>query len=298
MINKFLNYMQYERNRSELTVKSYGEDLREFEAFFKSLEGGSYDWGTVDADIVRNWMEQMMDQGNRASSVCRRLSALRSFYRFALARGLVEKDPVHSIVGPKKEKPLPQFVKESEMNELLDPVMWNLDDMKDLRARTIILLFYMTGMRLAELVGLDDKDVDFVNSQLKVTGKRDKQRIVPFGEEVAVALHDYIGRRDEQLAEAGMQPSGALFETETGERISREQVRRLVQENLARVCTLKKRSPHVLRHTFATAMMNHDAGLESLQKLLGHARLSTTEIYTHTTFEQLKKVYMNAHPRA
>ena len=298
MIDKFLKYMQYERNRSELTVKSYGEDLREFEAFFKSLDGGSYDWGTVDADIIRNWMEQMMDQGNRATSVCRRLSALRSFYRFALARGLVEKDPVHSIAGPKKEKPLPQFVKESEMDHLLDPEMWNLDDMKDLRARTIILMFYMTGMRLAELVGLNDNDVDFVNCQLKVTGKRDKQRIVPFGDEVTAALHDYIGRRDSELAEAGLQPTGALFVTETGERVSRDQVRRMVQENLAKVCTLKKRSPHVLRHTFATAMMNHDAGLESLQKLLGHARLSTTEIYTHTTFEQLKKVYMNAHPRA
>ena len=271
-IADFLNYLQYERNRSVLTVKGYGEDLNAFEAYFKSLDG-HLSWESVDSDVIRDWMESMIDKGNSATSVNRRLSALRSFYRFALLRGWVEKDPARQVRSPKKEKPLPQFVKENEIDRLLDPSMWK-ETYKDVRARTIIMLFYATGIRLSELTSLDNSSVDFVNRQIKVTGKRNKQRIIPFG--------------DEQ----------ALFLTEKGERMTAVQVRYEVQKNLKRACTLKKRTPHVLRHSFATAMLNHRAGLESVKKLLGHESLSTTEIYTHTTFEQLKQVYTEAHPRA
>jgi integrase/recombinase XerC len=292
MIDEFLNYLQYELNRSQLTVQSYGEDLRAFETYFKNLDT-HLSWESVDSDIIRDWMESMMDKGNNATSINRRLSALRSLYRFALAHHKVDKDPVHNIKGPKNSKPLPQFLKESEMDRLLEPDMWG-DSYKEVRARTIILSFYETGMRLAELIGLDDGAVDFANRQLKVTGKRNKQRIIPFGEELAKALKDYILLRDEHVARM----SSALFLTEKGARMDRQQVRNEVKANLTKVCTLKKRSPHVLRHTFATAMLNHDAGLESVKKLLGHESLSTTEIYTHTTFEQLKRVYSNAHPRA
>lgn len=292
MIEEFLNYLQYERNRSQLTVQSYGEDLRAFEAYFKNLDT-QLSWESVDSDVIRDWMESMMDKGNNATSINRRLSALRSLYRFALAHHLVESDPVHCVKGPKKSKPLPQFLKESEMNELLDAHLWG-DTYKEVRARTIILSFYETGMRLAELIGLDDAAIDFARRQLKVTGKRNKQRIIPFGEELDKALHCYMRLRDEQI----VKKSDALFLTEDGEQMNRAQVRYDVKKHLSMVCTLKKRTPHVLRHTFATAMLNHDAGLESVKKLLGHESLSTTEIYTHTTFEQLKRVYSNAHPRA
>lgn len=291
-IDEFLQYLSCELNRSQRTVDSYRDDLMHFEKFAKSLSD-SFSWETVDSDMVRDWMESMMDKGNAATSVNRRLSALRTLYRFALTRHYVESDPVHSIQGPKKERPLPQFVKESEMNELLDRQAWG-DDYNNVRARTLIITFYETGMRLSELIGLNDDSVDFVNSEIKVTGKRNKQRIVPFGDELRNALREYIQLRNANVRAA----SKALFLSSRGNRMKPETVRNIVRTNLSRVCSLKKRSPHVLRHTFATAMLNHHAGIESLKKLLGHAKLSTTEIYTHTTFEQLKRVYIEAHPRA
>lgn len=292
MIGEFLDYLRFEKNRSELTVSSYAEDLKAFEAYFKNLDM-LLSWETVDADIIRGWMESMMDKGNRATSVNRRLSALRSFYRYALARQKVARDPSRMIKGPKKAKPLPQFLKEEEMNRLLDVVEWG-DDFESVRARTMLMTFYETGIRLSELTGLDDTAIDWANHAVKVLGKRNKQRIIPLGEELEHTLLIYIRVRDEQV-KAG---NGALFVTRKGERMSGDQVRNEVKRCLSLVSTLSKRSPHVLRHTFATAMLNHEAGLESVKKLLGHESLSTTEIYTHTTFEQLKRVYQEAHPRA
>lgn len=292
MIGEFLDYLRFEKNRSELTVSSYAEDLKAFEAYFKNLDM-LLSWETVDADVIRGWMESMMDKGNRATSVNRRLSALRSFYRYALARQKVARDPSRMIKGPKKAKPLPQFLKEEEMNRLLDVVEWG-DDFESVRARTMLMTFYETGIRLSELTGLDDTAIDWANHAVKVLGKRNKQRIIPLGEELEHTLLIYIRVRDEQV-KAG---NGALFVTRKGERMSGDQVRNEVKRCLSLVSTLSKRSPHVLRHTFATAMLNHEAGLESVKKLLGHESLSTTEIYTHTTFEQLKRVYQEAHPRA
>lgn len=291
-VEDFLNYLRLERNYSKLTVKSYREDLREFELFFKNIED-TMSWESVDSDVIRDWMEFLMDKGNSAASVNRKLSALRSFYRYALRRELVESDPVHEIQGPKRKKPLPQFLKEKEVDQLLDSVMWD-DNYKSILARTLILTFYSTGIRLSELIGLEDKDVNFMTHELKVTGKRDKQRIIPFGDELSLALQSYMDRRDKEIDKQ----DAALFLTTKGLCMTSSQVRYIVRQNLAKVSTLKKKSPHVLRHTFATAMLNHEAGLESVKKLLGHESLSTTEIYTHTTFEQLKKVYKNAHPRA
>lgn len=292
MIDKFLDYLRFERNRSELTVKNYGDDLRAFEKFFRDLKN-PVSWESVDSDVVRNWMERMMDEGNNAASINRRLSALRSFYRFALSRKLVDKDSVHGITGPKKGKPLPQFLKEKEMDRLLEREYWTRS-FEDVRDRAIIMTFYETGIRLSELTGLDDKMVDFAEYQLKVTGKRNKQRIIPFGEELCTTLRDYMECRDREVDRL----SEALFVTDEGQRMSASLVRERVKRSLSKVCTLKKRSPHVLRHTFATAMLNHKAGIESVKKLLGHESLSTTEIYTHTTFEQLKREYSIAHPRA
>ena len=292
MIDQFLNYLRYERNASPLTVQTYEESLREFESYLNLRDDGlSLD--KVDADLIRDWMESLMDKGNTASTIDKKLSALRSFYRFSLKRKLVEKDPAHCITGPKKSKPLPQFLREGEMDELLDALEWK-DNYKDVRARTILLLLYEAGLRRSELTGLDDEDVDFAVGQLKVTGKRNKQRIIPFGQELAEALAGFMAIRDEQVA----RNSKALFLSDKGGRMTGNQVYAIVHKYLTAVTSLKKRSPHVLRHTFATAMLNNGAGLESIKKLLGHESVSTTEIYAHTTFEQLKRVYKEAHPRA
>ena len=292
MISEFLDYLKYELRRSEKTVGNYADDLRHFEAYMRSLPG-QLSWETVDSDVIRDWLENMMDKGNKATSVNRRLSALHSFYRYALAHKKVAKDPSHSVRGPKKNKPLPVFLKEKQMDDLLDRQKWG-DDYKSVRARTIIMMFYETGMRVSELTGLDDGSVEFANKEIRVLGKGGKQRIIPFGNELEVTLRQYMRLRDESVA----RKSEAFFLSDKGGRMTQASVRVIVRDNLSRVCSLKKRSPHVLRHTFATAMLNHDAGIESLKELLGHAKLSTTEIYTHTTFEQLKRVYNNAHPRA
>lgn len=292
MVNQFLAYLSYERNRSLATVSSYRKDLEAFQKFVQA-QGSTLSWADVDADLVRDWMAEMMNEGQRATSINRRLSALRSFYRFALARNLVKSDPVQGVVGPKKDKPLPQFLKEKEMDELLQEDFWT-DCYEDVRDRMIIMTFYETGIRLAELMNLCDGDVDFMSGQLKVTGKRNKQRLIPFGAELSQALQHYMGVRDAQV----VRHSVALFLANDGQQMTADAIRYRVKKHLSLVSTLKKRTPHVLRHTFATAMLNHKAGIESVKKLLGHESLSTTEIYTHTTFEQLKREYLNAHPRA
>lgn len=292
LIEPFLDYLRLEKNCSEKTIVSYGTDLTKFEEFFKSVDE-EIDFTTVDADVVRLWVVSLMDGGYTSTSVNRKLSSLRSFYRYLLRKKIVAVDPTFKVVGPKKKKPLPVFVKEEDMNRLLDEIPCGkgfagcLDKM-------IIEMFYATGMRLSELIGLDDKNVDFSSLLIKVTGKRNKQRLIPFGEELKNAMIEYVNVRNE-IVQAR---TDAFFVRESGERLSRSIVENLVKRNLSKVVTLKKRSPHVLRHTFATTMLNHDAELGAIKELLGHESLATTEVYTHTTFEELKKVYNQAHPRA
>ena len=292
MIDKFLDYLRYEKRRSERTIEAYKNDLEAFKAYLKDLNE-QLSWSVIDSNIVRNWMESMMDKGNSATSINRRLSALRSFYRFAKSRSLIEKNPTQQIVGPKKSKPLPQFLKEKEMDRLLDSLEWG-NDFLSVRDKTLVTLFYETGMRLSELVGLNDADIDFSLQQIKVTGKRNKQRIIPFGNGLKDLLQTYIALRNKDME----RKNEALFLSKQGNRMECEQVRRRVKVHLSKVSTLKKRSPHVLRHTFATALLNNGADLESVKELLGHTSVKTTEIYTHTTFERLKRVYKTAHPRA
>ncbi len=292
MVKQFVDYLRYERNYSEKTLSAYHDDLESFEKFFKSIDQ-ELSWQTVDSDVVRDWIEHMMDNGNKPTSVNRRLSSVRSFFRFALANGLVTRDPARIVEGPKKNKRLPAFVKDSDILHLLEEEMWNMNDFKDVCTRMMLLVFYETGIRLSELVSLEDGMIDFVNGQMKVTGKRNKQRIIPFGEELKQALVAYIELRNRNVPPK----TEALFVDVKGRRMTSDGVRYLVKKNIARVCTQSKRSPHVLRHSFATTMLNHGAGLESVQKLLGHESVATTEIYTHTTFEKLKEIYNAAHPR-
>ncbi len=292
LTNSFLDYLQYERNYSEETIKSYREDLCQFEKFAREEIGDSA-LSEVKAELVREWIVSLMDKGYTSTSINRKLSSLRSFYKFLLRKGEVCVNPLQKITGPKTKKPLPTFLRESEMDKLLDEVDFG-EGFKGCRDHMIIEMFYATGMRLSELIGLDDKNVDFSSLLIKVTGKRNKQRLIPFGEELKNAMIEYVNVRNE-IVQAR---TDAFFVRESGERLSRSIVENLVKRNLSKVVTLKKRSPHVLRHTFATTMLNHDAELGAIKELLGHESLATTEVYTHTTFEELKKVYNQAHPRA
>ena len=288
----FLRYLAYERNYSVRTVGEYRDDLNAFEAFYREIDA-TLSWKEIDEDIVRDWLVSMMEAGRAATTVSRRLSALRTFYKFLLKRGWVDADPVRDVQSPKKGKPLPVFVKESEMDRLLDGSFFG-NDFHGKRDKLILEMFYVTGIRLSELTGMDVHDVDTSGRVLKVTGKRNKQRIVPFGNELQSLLEAYFtARKAEDVGEGG-----AMFVDERGKRLTNARVRRIVQNYLGQVTTLKKKSPHVLRHTFATSMLNHHADLETLKELLGHESVSTTEIYTHTTFEELKKMYNQAHPRA
>ena len=292
LIDSFLEYLRLERNYSERTIVSYETDLREFEEYFQEVDAG-LDFKKIDADIVRRWMVHLMDEGRAATSVNRKLSTLRSFYRFLLRRKEVVINPMLKVVGPKKKKPLPFFVREKDMDRLLDESLFG-EGFEGCRDRLILEMFYATGMRLSELIGLNDADVDLSARLIKVTGKRNKQRLIPFGKELEENLSLYIKVRDEAF------PKGAerFFVLKNGKRMYPMGVYRLVKRNLSKVVSLKKRSPHVLRHTFATAMLNDHAELQSVKELLGHESLVTTEVYTHTTFEELKKVYEQAHPRA
>lgn len=292
LTDSFLDYLQYERNYSEETIKSYREDLRQFEEFAREEIGDSAP-SEVKAELVREWIVSLMDRGYTSTSINRKLSSLRSFYKFLLRKGEVAVNPLQKITGPKNKKPLPAFLRESDMDRLLDEVDFG-EGFKGCRDHMIIEMFYATGVRLSELIGLDNKDVDFSSLLIKVTGKRNKQRLIPFGEELKIAMMEYVDVRNEAVPIR----TNAFFVRENGERLSRSIVENLVKRNLSKVVTLKKRSPHVLRHTFATTMLNHDAELGAIKELLGHESLATTEVYTHTTFEELKKVYNLAHPRA
>ena len=286
LTDSFLDYLRYERNYSDDTVKAYGEDIRQFQEF-GGEDVGLQSPSEVVVDVVREWMIHLMNLGYATTSVNRKLSSLRSYYKYLLRKGEVKVDPLRKITGPKNKGPknkknLPVFVKESEMNRLLDDEDFG-EGFEGCRDHLVIAMFYATGMRLSELIGLDDGDVDFAASVIKVTGKRNKQRLIPFGEELRAEMEAYVKQRDESVPVR----SGAFFVRKTGERLYPNIVRKIVTRNLSKVVTVKKRSPHVLRHE-----------LGAIKELLGHESLATTEIYTHTTFEELKKVYNQAHPRA
>ncbi|MBQ8867809.1 MAG: tyrosine recombinase XerC [Bacteroidaceae bacterium] len=293
LIKSFLDYLEHERNYSERTVTEYRTDLGQFQDFFHE-EDETLEWETIDADVVRRWIIRLMDGGYTATSVNRKLSALRSFYKHLLWREVVKVNPMAKIQGPKMEKPLPYFVKETDMDRLLDETDFG-EGFEACRDKVIIETFYATGVRLSELVGMNDRDVDFTTNRLKVTGKRNKQRYVPFGEELRRSLLEYVDMRNCQFCP---RLTDALFVSDKGGRISKAKVGKLVKKSLSKVVSMKKRSPHVLRHSFATSMLNNHAELNVVKELLGHASLAATQIYTHTTFEELKEVYKLAHPRA
>ena len=290
----FLHYIGSERNYSERTLKTYNQSLTLFQRYMEA-QGRPIDWTAVEEGDIREWMVAMMNNGSAPTTVNNRLSALRSFYRFLIGRDLTRHDPTQRIEGPKKQKPLPHFIKESEMDRLLDHTAFP-DTYEGHRDHAILQLFYTTGMRLAELVGLDTGDIDFGNHTVKVTGKRNKQRIIPLVPETETELREYLRVRHQMFHD--VPHDDALFIGSRARRIKRYHVEDIVKNYLGSVTTQQKRSPHVLRHSFATAMLNHGAEISVVKELLGHESISTTEIYTHTTFEELKRIYRQAHPHS
>jgi len=294
IVEDFLRYMLAEREASPRTVKTYQDALSDYVAYLKTVDN-DMNLEDADSDIIRSWVEDMMDRGHKATYTCKKLSAVKSLYRYALRQGIIKKDPAHSVSGPKKEKVLPTFLKEAEADKLFDQLEWDMDDIRDVRARTLLLLLYSTGIRRAEVVALRDRDVNLLTHEIKVTGKRRKQRIVPLGGEISAELQRYTKLRNEEIP--ATDATEALFRNDKGKQMTGDNVYAIVHKYLSQVTTQKKRSPHVLRHSFATAMLNHEAKLGGVQKLLGHESLDTTQIYTHVTFEELKRSYSKAHPR-
>lgn len=290
-IDSFIGFLRVEKNYSLHTLRAYANDLRSFHDYLADVDG-SLSFFDADVDLVRAWVAALMDAGAAPSSVSRKLSALRAFYDYWRAEGKVAGNPAALLSAPKQRRKLPTFVKEDDMDALLDEAVFG-EGYEACRDRMIIMCFYLTGMRLSELVGLDIGDVDMGQSVIKVFGKRSKERVIPFGAEMKKELETYLESRF--LQQAGC---NALFVSAAGRRISHSAVYRMVREKLSGVTSVAKKSPHVLRHSFATALLNNNAELGAVKELLGHERLATTEVYTHLTFEELKRFYNKAHPRA
>lgn len=294
-IQKFISYSRFEKKQSAHTLLALENDLGQFQLYLEEV----YQLAIL-SDIshlyIRSWLSQMMENGIGARSVARKVSSLRSFYKFMLKEEVLPHNPMTRIQAPKVEKKLPVFIEERAMKELFATASVQTETQNDFMVAQddlILLTYYTTGMRLSELIGLKEADVDFFKMQLKVLGKRNKERIIPITRELCEALQVFMAaKRAEGL------PSAHLFCLASGEAIYPKKIYNMVRARLSEVTTLQKRSPHVLRHTFATHMLNNGADLNAIKELLGHANLSATQVYTHNSIERLKQVYKNKHPRA
>ena len=292
VIEEFSNYLRYERNYSDYTITAYGKDLRQFVSYIKGLGSTIPFPEGIDADMVRRWIVSLMDQGYTSASVNRKLSSLKSFFKYLMKQKTISVDPMRLITGPKNKKSLPYFIKDADMELLLEEADASDEDFKSVRDQLIVEMLYDTGMRRSELANLRDADVDYDLMQIKVTGKRNKQRLIPFADELKNLMQKYQQVRDREVGK-----SEWFFTRKNGEQLRPYIVYNIVRDKLSEIPTLAKRSPHVLRHSFATSMLNNGAELNAVKDLLGHSSLASTSVYTHTSFEELKKVY-HAHPRA
>lgn len=292
-IESFLRYLFLEKRYSPLTVSSYRNDLYQFFSFI-SENGKTPNIGEITSADIRIWIVSLMDNGISPSSVHRKISTLRSLYKYLQREGIVKSDPIEKVVLPKRKKKLPVFVAEEQLNNSMDELGYG-DGFGETRDRMIVEMLYMTGMRRAELIGLKDSSVDMEGFAVKVTGKRNKQRIIPLLPEFVKRLEAYKVLREATFMGTGV---SWFFVTDKGGKLYDKFVYNTVKNFLSLVTTIEKKSPHVLRHTFATHMLNSGAPLNAVKEFLGHASLSATQIYTHNTFEKLLKVYDKAHPRA
>ena len=291
MKDRFLAYIQYEKRYSPHTVTAYRIDLDQFFNFL-SIQYNATELSGIDHSMIRSWLVSLIEEGNSPRSVNRKITTLKSFYRFLLKEGLVNDNPLRKITPPKSAKKLPEFIEKGKMSLLLDEMNPG-DGYCGLRDRIILEMFYNTGIRLSELINLQEKDVDFHNGTIKVLGKRNKERLIPFSQKFGILLKEYVKEKQKTF---DYLPS--LFLTDSGGKMYPKKVYLIVKKYLSNVTTLDKKSPHVLRHTFATHLLNNGADLNAVKELLGHANLSATQIYTHNTIEKLKEIYKQAHPRA
>jgi len=289
-LSEFLSYLKNEKRYSAHTIKAYENDLGQFTGFFDEVYGEE-DPLKATSSALRSWIVALLDEGVSARSVNRKISTLKSFYKFSKRQGLIDHLPTAQLQSPKQKKQLPAFLKESEMSALLDQFQFE-EGFSGLRDRILIDLLYASGMRLSELVGLQLTDLDLHSSNVKVLGKRNKERIIPLHQGLTRLLENYLEQRLE-LAQ-----SNHLILTDKGKKIYPKFVYRKVNYYLSQVTSMGKKSPHVLRHTFATHMLNNGADLNTIKEILGHANLSATQVYTHNSIEKLKHVYKQAHPRA
>ncbi len=292
MMNEFLQYLQYEKNYSAHTVLSYHTDLLQF-CHFLEITPEQLEPNSIFSSQIQQWVLSLMNDNLSARSLSRKISTLKSYWRFLLTRGYVSQNPTLKIILPKTKKALPAFFKESEMNAVLDN-LFVPNHFIPVRDRLIINLFYQTGIRLTELINIKDSDIDLTEGNLRVIGKRNKQRIIPIGENIITDIERYIALRKDEIEVFDQQ----LFVRQNGKKMYPKMVYTLVHDTMSGVSSMHKRSPHVLRHTFATGMLNGGADINAVKELLGHSSLAATQVYTHTSFEELHNIYKQAHPRA
>lgn len=292
-VNSFIEYLKFEKRYSQHTIISYQTDLEQFSAFLAS-QYDSPALSAITAGYIRSWLAEMRSENITPKSLNRKISSLKSFFKFLMKQGIVEQSPLTTIVSPKISKRLPSFVSESDMQTLQNYVEFP-DTWKGRTDKLLLELFYATGMRLSELTGLKEHQVDKANSQVKVLGKGNKERIIPISPDLIKQLTLYIADKKKMLTETG---SSSLFISDKGKPLYPKYVYNVVNSNLALVTTLQKKSPHILRHTFATHLTNNGADLNAVKELLGHSSLAATQIYTHNTIDKLKDVFKKAHPKA
>ncbi len=293
MLDKFLLYLQVELNYSARTIRAYGDDLRQF-FLFCNLDPETVNYSTVSQRQIRTWLASLLSNRLSPRTVNRKLSALRRFYNFLLSRKVVTSNPLAEISGPKITQKLPSFITKDEASKLLDGIEYS-GDFVGMRDLTILSLFYFTGVRVSEMTSLRVTDVDFDSQTVRVFGKGSKERLLPIHPSLIPLLTEYIAQRN-TFIQANQTPF--LIVSNKGDKPYPEMVYRIVRRHLSMVTTLEKKSPHVLRHTFATHLLDEGADINAIKELLGHSNLATTQIYTHTGVDKLKKAYKQAHPRA
>lgn len=292
-IQSFIDYLKFEKRYSIHTIISYQTDLSSFFDYL-GRQYGNLQLTEITHSFIRSWLAELKEQKLTSKSINRKISTLRSFFRYHLKRGAITVMPTVNIIAPKISKRLPVFIKEADTKQLLETLSASTEDWKTLNARMLISLFYATGMRLSELINLKEKQLDPARSQLRVLGKGNKERIIPVSKELFDEISNYqvLKRKTFEAKEE------VLLVTERGRRLYPKYAWLLVNKYLGQASTLDKKSPHVLRHTFATHLMNNGADLNAVKELLGHASLAATQVYTHNTIEKLKDVHKKAHPKA
>lgn len=292
-IQAFIDYLQYEKRYSSHTVQAYKTDLEYFKAFLDRLHD-QVALANISHFDIRSWVVALLEEGYASSSVNRKLSTLKSFFKFHHKHGHIDKNPMLKVIGPKNGKRLPAFVPAPAMQQLFEQVKFE-DNYCGLRDRLILDLLYSTGLRRSELIHLRDQDIDLNRLELRVLGKRGKERIVPFGKSLAELIAYYQQERESYF---GTVRSNHLILTEKGEKAYPKLIYNIVNRYLSVITTLDQRSPHTLRHSFATHLSENGADLNAIKKLLGHSNLAATQIYTHNSIERLRAVYQQAHPKA